>query len=350
MLSSAVLKWLQWLLLANIKMNNQLNLLSIGDASWDVFINPSESEALCEIDNKKCLICFKYGEKIPVKTLDFSVGGNAANNAVGTKRLGINSAAVLTLGLDEIGNQIVGTLKKEGVDVNYVIQQPATTSNYSTAINYSGERTIFTYKAPRSYEFPVKLPVTPWVYLTSMGDSFQPFYNHLVAWLKLNPTVKLAFNPGGRQIKAGLEAIKEVLNLTQLIFVNREEAESLTGFKASQGQEKELLQKLSSLGPKICVVTNGPAGSFLFDGQHYFKAGTFPIDAYERTGAGDSFGSGVLAAIMKGKSLQEALLWGSANSASVISYVGAQKGLLTETDMAVWMKRAESSKVEMGEF
>ncbi len=331
-------------------MNNTLELLSIGDASLDVFINPSESEALCQIDNKECLICFSYGDKIPVKTLDFSVGGNAANNAVGAKRLGVNSAVVLTLGLDDIGNQILEKLKKEGVDTTYVIQQPATTSNYSTVINYSGERTIFTYKAPRSYEFPVKLPLTPWVYLTSMGDSFRPFYNHMVEWLRKNPAIKLGFNPGGRQIRTGLEAIKDVLALTHIIFVNRDEAETLTGMQATSGKEKDLLTKLSALGPKISVVTDGANGSYIFDGTRYLKAGVFPVDAYERTGAGDAFGSGCLAAIIKGKSLEEALLWGTANSTSVIGYVGSQKGLLTEVDMSVWLKRAESSKVAIGEI
>ena len=48
-------------------MGNKLELLSIGDVSWDVFITPTESEALCTLDDKECLICFSYGEKIPVK-------------------------------------------------------------------------------------------------------------------------------------------------------------------------------------------------------------------------------------------------------------------------------------------
>ena len=89
----------------------KIDLLSVGDASLDVFIDPSESEALCNLDDKDCLICFSYGDKIPVKHTQFSIGGNAANNAVGTKRLGVSSAAVLTLGSDEIGDQIKNKLK-----------------------------------------------------------------------------------------------------------------------------------------------------------------------------------------------------------------------------------------------
>ncbi len=313
-------------------------------------MTPTESEALCQLDTKECFIAFSYGDKIPVKSLQFSIGGNAVNNAVGTKRLGINPAIVLTIGLDDIGTQIVDKLKKEGVDTTYVIQQPSTSSNYSAVINYSGERTIFTYKFPRSYEFPVRLPVTPWVYLTSMGDSFRPFYNHLVDWLKKNSNIKLAFNPGSRQLRAGVSAIKDVISRSEVIFVNRREAEELTGMKSSRGKEKELLKALCGLGVKKPIITDGANGSFTFDGQKYIKVGILPIDAHERTGAGDAFGSGCLSAIIKGKDFQEALLWGTVNSASVIGYVGSQRGLLKEADLAGWLERAKSSSVEMGEF
>ncbi len=331
-------------------MNGELELLSIGDASLDVFITPTESEALCTLDEKECYICFSYGDKIPVKTLELSIGGNAANNSVGARRLGVASAAVLTLGSDDTGNQILENLKREGVDTTFVIQQQNANSNYSTVVNYSGERTIFTYKAPRSYEFPVHLPKTPWVYLTSMGDSFRPFYNHLADWLKKNPDIKLAYNPGSRQLRAGIESFADIMSLSYMIFVNRQEAQDLTKFGESQGKEKELLVALSKLGPKVPVITDGNNGSFIFDGTNYYRSGILPIDACERTGAGDAFGSGFLSAIIKGKDYKEALLWGTINSASVIGYIGSQKGLLRDSEIYVWLERAKSSEVEIGEF
>lgn len=331
-------------------MDQQLELLSIGDASIDTFITPTESETLCNINDKECLICFSYGDKIPVKNLDFSMGGNAANNAVGMTRLGVKAAIVITLGVDIVGNQIVQSLKSEGVDATYAIQQTATTSNYSTIINYSGERTIFSYHAPRSYEFPVKLPVVPWVYLTSMGQSFVPFYKHIVEWLTKNPNVKLAFNPGSWQMRAGVEGIGDILKLTHLLFVNREEAQKLTNFGESKGKEKELITAVTKLGPKTVVITDGGGGSFCFDGNKFTKIGILPVDSYERTGAGDAFGSGFLAAILKGKSYEEALVWGTVNSASVIGYTGAQKGLLKEEDLPQWLSRAESSGVKVEEM
>lgn len=324
-----------------------IDLLSIGDASIDTFMTPLETETLCTVDKKKCLIAFAYGEKIPVRNLEFSVGGNAGNNAVGAKRLGINSAILLTLGDDSVGNLIVERLKNEGVDATYVIQQPSTMSNYSTIINYMGERTIFVYHAPRSYEFPVQLPLVPWVYLTSMGESFRPFYNHFRDWLQKNPTVKLAFNPGSWQLREGYESIKEVMAATYIIYVNRQEAEKLTGFGESDGRDRDLLIALNKLGPKICVITDGGNGAFAYDSVNgkFVKAGILPVDSYERTGAGDAFGSGSLSAIIHGKTLEEALLWGTVNSASVIGYTGPQKGLLKINDMQEWLERSKSSGV-----
>jgi sugar/nucleoside kinase (ribokinase family) len=112
-----------------------LDLLAIGDASIDVFMTPLESETVCRLDTKECVISFNYGDKIPVKNLEFSIGGNAANNAVGTERLGVSTGIVLTLGDDNVGEMIVKRLKEESVDTTYVIGQPATLSNYSTIIN-----------------------------------------------------------------------------------------------------------------------------------------------------------------------------------------------------------------------
>ncbi len=331
---------------------DSFDLLSIGDATIDTFMTPLESETLCSIDKKECLIAFNYGDKIPVKNLEFSIGGNAANNAVGVRRLGVSDAIVLTLGDDNVGNLIVERLKEEAVDLTYVIQQPATSSNYSTVINYSGERTIFVYHAPRSYEFPVQLPITPWVYLTSMGESFRPFYNHITDWLKKNPGIKVAFNPGSWQLKAGVDSIKDILSLTYMIYVNREEAEKLTAFGESTGKERDLLIALSKLGPKVCVITDGSAGAFAYDkiNGKFFKVGVLPVDAYERTGAGDAFGSGCLSALIHGKGLDEAILWGTCNSASVIGYTGSQKGLLKLPEMDEWLARCKSSGVNVVNF
>ena len=46
-------------------------------------------------------------------------------------------------------------------------------------------------------------------------------------------------------------------------------------------------------------------------------------------GAGDAFGSCFVGSIMKGHSVEQALIQGILNSLSVLQYEGAQEGLLT---------------------
>jgi len=331
-------------------MSDSIELLSIGDASLDVFLAPTETETLCQVDTKECFICFSYGDKIPVNNLDFSVGGNAANNSVGTTRLGIRSAPVITLGTDEVAQQISAVFQKEGVDTQFVAKQEGK-SNYSSVINYGGERTIFTYKAPKDYVFPDPLPVTPWIYLTSMGDSFQPYYDKVADHVRANPEIKLAVNPGSRQLRAGVDSFRSVLEVAYIVYINRKEAEMISGFGDSHGKERELLDAVSALGPRIPIITDGGGGSFVKDENgKYIKASVLPVDSYERTGAGDAFGSACIAALIKGKPFEEALLWGTVNSASVIGYNGSQRGLLHDSEMPVWLDRARSSGVLVEKF
>lgn len=331
-------------------MNNEFDLVSVGDATWDVFIVPSEAETFCEVNTEESMIAFKYGDKIPVKSVDYSVGGNAANNAVGARRLGVRVAPILTLGDDSTSNQIVETFIKEGVDTSYIFRAKETPSNLSSVIVVGGERTIFTYNQEKTYQFPEEFPKTSWIYLTSLGDNYSEIYEKTVNVVKENPAIKLAFNPGSRQIRAGLEAIKNVLSNSYIVYINRDEAETLSSFKNSKDHEKELLDAVIKLGPKIAIVTDGAGGAYVYHDGKYYHSGVLPIDSFERTGAGDSFGAGCVSALIKGKDIKEALMWGTINSASVIGYIGAQKGLLKEDELPEWNERAKSCNVEVEEI
>lgn len=323
------------------------DLISIGDASWDIFIAPVEHEEFCSIDKKKCLICFNYADKIPVNEIYFVTGGNAANNAVSVTRLGIRAALVATLGGDKTGDIIIDALKNEGIDTSFITRQKDVISNYNTAVMYSGERTIFTYHPPYNYQFPETLPSTRWAYLTSMGKGFAPFYADVVGWARRN-SVRVGFNPGSSQMKSGVDALRDLFPVIEILFVNKEEAKRFMG--DGSDDIKTLLQGMVQLGVKKAVITDGDQGAYAYDGQKFYKIGVLPINAYERTGAGDAFGSGCMAAFIQGKGMDEALLWGTINSASVIGKIGPQAGLLTKEELPVWLERAKSSGVKVETF
>ena len=309
-------------------------MISVGDATLDVFVNLIEANVLCSLKTDACQLCLSYADKIPVEKVQRVIGGNAANNAVGSARLGLKAAFYSIVGNDKTGEQILETVKREKVSTEYVHVDRQQESNYSVVLNYKAERTILVYHIDRKYKLP-KLKSTEWIYLTSMGKNHMSLHLALAAHVRKTGT-KLGFNPGTHQLKQGLEKLRPVLKVTTVLFVNKEEAKRLVGEIADM---KELLMAVRHVGPQICVITDGDKGSYAYDGQSFWKCGITDTPVVERTGAGDSFATAFLAALNHGKSVPEAMRWGTMNSASVITKVGPQAGLLTKARMAAWLRK-----------
>lgn len=319
--------------------------LSLGPARMDVFVRLPDDEIkeLCSIDREKCVIQLGFGEKIAVLGMDFAVGGNTGNNAVGLTRLGHKVAMVGGMGDGWTDTQALQILKNEGVDVQYV-QIAKGKNGFGVVINYSEERTILSYYAETEGGFPADPELSAdWIYLTTAGAKFEALYQAAVDWAIAHKT-KIVFNPGSRQLHAGLEKIKFVLQLAEIVFLNREEASQLLAMPV--GDIKSLLQGLKNIGSKLVVITDGPGGTYSYDGRELLHMPIIEAPVIERTGAGDAFGSGFLGAIMAGKTIQEALQWGTVNSASVLGFIGPQAGLLTLDKLPTWLARAENVRVE----
>ena len=142
--------------------------------------------------------------------------------------------------------------------------------------------------------------------------------------------IKLGFNPGSHQLNAGFDALKDLIGVSEVFIVNKEEAWKLFG---KVDDIKELLTKVQEAGPKYVIITDGPKGSYSFDGEQYLYLGTLDSPVIERTGAGDAYSTGFIAALIQEKGLDEAMMWGNLNSTNVLQYIGAQEGLLTTEQM-----------------
>jgi sugar/nucleoside kinase (ribokinase family) len=92
---------------------------------------------------------------------------------------------------------------------------------------------------------------------------------------------------------------------------------------------RELIKNAVKLVP-IAVVTDGQKGSMVSDGQVLVQAGLYDNlrRTVDRTGAGDSFGSGLVVKLAEGKSLAEAVHFASANASEVCQAIGAKTNIL----------------------
>lgn len=311
-----------------------LTALCVGDAVVDIFLKIPEDNPYFGLDEKANKLLIGFGEKIVVEKYEIEMGGNANNTAIGLARLGIRTALIAEIGKDEFAQKIIENLKSENIDSSFIIETPTEKTSFSVGISYKGERTLFVEHVERTHNF--KFPETKprLVYLTSLGRIWEKAYIDAFEFSQKENTL-LAFNPGGMQLAERGNIVWSILEKTDFLFVNKEEAEEILYGKeikvSSDKSIKKLLYGLRGLGPKNVIITDSNNGSYLQDEQNNLShLGIMEVQVVEKTGAGDSFNAGFLAGILNGLRLPQAMVWGTLNAASVVQEVGAQKGLLTE--------------------
>lgn len=306
-----------------------LDVLAIGDTTQDIFLEMSDASLQCDLDGKNCRLCFDYANKIAVdRKTDVPAVGNAANHAVGAARLGLKAGLYTVVGDDVQGHLAADVLTENKVATDYVVFDSERGTNFSAVINFKSERTIFVYHEPRDYELPADA-AAQWLYLTSAAaEGVQQLHQDVLEYLAKHPQTKLAFNPGTHQMALGRDTLLPLLKQTAVLFLNREESARVLGVDTAD--VATLMRGFLDIGVETFILTDGPDGSYASDGGTIWFLPIFRGPVVERTGAGDAFGSGFLSARSTGHTVPEAMLWGNANSTSVVQYIGAREGLLRE--------------------
>lgn len=303
-----------------------MDILTIGNTTIDIYMKLQNEDTTSSIvEGSK--ICFYHGSKIPVEKVEINPGGNALHVALGTAKLGLKAGIYTELGDDDHFNKIVKTLKDNKVNTTLCIKNKGKRNNISTVLFQGKDRTIFTYHEKFEYKIWKKeLPTPKIIYITSLPSDYETFQIELIEYLKQNPKVILAFNPGSTHLKKGLPTFKNILENTDILFLNKDEGIDIT----KHTQLQDIHKKLQSMGPKLTVITDGEKGASAsakgeLVGVTAYKTG---LPLADKTGAGDAFAAAFLSAIHYHKPLEESLVWGAINSGHVVTQIGAIEGLL----------------------
>ncbi len=317
---------------------NKIDFLAIGDIVIDAFIKLKDAETLTSHDALE--LCVRFGDKVPYESVTIVPGvGNSPNAAVSAARLGLHSAIVTSIGDDKHGEDCLKSLQNDKVITDYVTTEKGKLTNYHYVLWYGVDRTILIKHTDFNYKFP-QVSDTGWIYLSSLAEHSLPYHLQIAEFLKNNPNVKLAFQPGTFQIKFGTDALKDIYARTEIFFCNLEEAEKILNI---ENKDVLVLSKgIHALGPKIVSISDGPNGAYMYVNDELWKIPLYPDIAppLDRTGAGDAFSSTITAAIALGKTPTEALAWGPINSMSVVQEIGAQKGLLSLAKLEEYLAKA----------
>ena len=106
-------------------------------------------------------------------------------------------------------------------------------------------------------------------------------------------------------MKFGVEKLVGIYRMTKVFICNLQEAQRILATK--EDKPLELMKRISWLGPKIVVITDGTNGAYAYDGNDAWFMPPYPDPKppFERTGAGDAFSSTFVAAWRWAKRLKK---------------------------------------------
>lgn len=308
------------------------DVISIGGATRDIFFEIDELEEKKALNRE--ILEIPYGSKMVADATYYSYGGGAANTSIAFSRLGLRAAAFCNLGREGTGSLLYAHLKKEGVSTSLVHRDFSLHTGLSIFIlGKEREHTGFLERGANNHltiqrKSPLKR--TRWYYISSLTGNSAHLLPELFR-IAEKKNIKIAFNPGSRQIAEGYHGLKSFLEATEVLNVNREEALDLifSKIKKRPSNDEDILKELVKMGPRIVVVTEGEKGSFAACNGVFFHQRAYSEKVLDTTGAGDAFGSTFVYGQIKGFDIPTSLKLAAINSAAVVAKMGATEGLLS---------------------
>ncbi|MDD5099042.1 MAG: carbohydrate kinase family protein [Candidatus Colwellbacteria bacterium] len=318
------------------------DVVTIGSATIDTFMEVSLPFVdYPDVPSGKA-IAVPFGEKLSAKSASTTTGGNALNAAVTFRRQGLNVAPCVRIGCDVFGNAVCSRLREERIDRSFIFTDNRLGTSYSAILIEKGDRSIINYKGAGedlSFIIPLldKMRARFW-YVSLPGKSMN-LITPLTSFA-LRKNIRIAFNPSAWHIEQNREQLLKAAKNIDFLVLNEGEAASLAGIPFFE--EKKVFEKLDRIVSGIIAVTAGSRGVTVSDGNYIYKSGIFKEKKLtDRTGAGDAFGSGFVAGLIRSgekcergkidpRNIEYAIRLATANAASVVEKVGASEGVLTK--------------------
>ena len=259
------------------------------------------------------------GETVTNATLARHPGGKGANQALAARRLGADVQMIGAVGKDGMGDEALGLLRRDGVDLWGVVTREGQASGVALiAVSADGENQIIV--APGA-----NMAVNP-------GDLPNTLEGAVVLQLELPiPTVAAAAQRATGFVAVNLAPAAEVpaalLSRADLIVVNETEA-------AFYGEALHA-------APGLVAVTLGGAGARLFKGGTQIAAAAPPtVSVVDTVGAGDCFVAALSVALLEGQAAEAALAFACAAGALATTKPGAQPALPWRAEVDAILGRA----------
>ena len=278
----------------------------------------------------------REGQLLAVDDMPSSAGGCAANVAVDLAKQGVSVDVVGCLGHDAAAGIITAGLEEHGVGCGMLVHVPTHPTSKTVILLVEGQDRRYIHTFGANAAFTVKFIRRDWV------AQLKVFY---LGGLFLMPSVRtrdlrdlLAFCRS-RGVETVVDVVipqhadrrAELMPLLPFIdyfLPNDDEGRALTGCDRPEDQAHALVAG----GVGTAIVTCGKGGAVAARKGVCWRAGAFPVEGVDPSGAGDAFDSGVITGILRGWELPRMLTYASAVGASAVRAVGTTRGVFTTAE------------------
>jgi sugar/nucleoside kinase (ribokinase family) len=260
------------------------------------------------------------GEEIFTEEFAFSCGG-AVNSASAAARAGAQAGLCTVLG-DDLGSRVViEHCARVGVDLSPSVRVRRRSAGVTVVLNFDGDRAfvsnIPTRREPQEidrWRAVLRSTRPRWCYLHG-GPGVPEFLREA---RELGSKIALDVSLGDERDAAGV--IIDCVRLADVFMPNEAEIQRLTGTDALG----PALSVATAWGTPL-VVTRGAAGAVIAspDGITEVADGVRPVTVRDLTGAGDAFAGAMIAALVRGVPLTEAVVAANAAGSEAVARLGA---------------------------
>ena len=277
-------------------------------------------------------------------------GGGEANVAVSLANYGMEASFVTKLPAHAIGQAAVDSLRHFGVDTSKVVRGGERVGIYYLEKGASQRGSVCIYDRahsaiqeadPSEFDWDAIFEGADWFHFTGITPALGPNMvecckQACIAAKKHGVKISCDLNYRGKlwTREEARAAMTELCQYVDVCISNEEDAKDVFGIEAEntdiyggkldhegyKSVAKQLADKFGfekvaiTLRTSISASDNDWAG-MLYDGENYCFSKSYHLHIVDRVGGGDSFGGGLIYALLSGKSTQDAVEFAVAASA-----------------------------------